>query len=120
MLDLVQDSSAVIAFGSTTMLEAAMCDKPVIMPYFAEAALPSMADKVLYSDKKAIFHCAHSELEFEMLMERGAAGELDSNKVAAREVFETWVAPLDGQVIERHVMYFDDIIAAQKTNLGCK
>ena len=73
-----------------------------------------MVDKVSYSDRLAIFHCAHSELELEMLMLRGAAGELDPNACAAREVFETWVAPLDGQVVGRHVTYFDGIISAQK------
>ena len=86
VFDLVQDSSAVIAFGSTTMLEAAVSDKPVIVPCFAEAAQPNMVDKVSYSDRLAIFHCAHSELELEMLMLRGAAGELDPNACAAREV----------------------------------
>ena len=114
VLNLVQSSSAVIAFGSTTMLEAALCDKPVIVPYFAEAKQADMADKVLYHDSLSIFHCAKSEVEFEHLMALGASGELDRNVNAARKVFETWVAPLDGQVVNRHVEYFDKIIASKK------
>ncbi len=111
--DLVQKSSAVIAFGSTTMLEAAVSGKPVIVPNFAEAKSPEMSDKVLYRENLTIFHCARSETELEKLMMRGAAGELKPNACAAQEVFETWVAPLDGQVVSRHVAYFDNIIAAK-------
>ena len=111
--DLVQQSSAVIAFGSTTMLEAAVSGKPVIVPYFAEATLPAMADKVLYREKLDIFHCAHSETELEKLMMRGVVGKLEPNQCAAQELFETWVAPLDGQVVSRHVAYFDNLVATK-------
>ena len=95
------------------MLEAAVSGKPVIVPNFAEAKSPEMSDKVLYRENLTIFHCARSETELEKLMMRGAAGELKPNACAAQEVFETWVAPLDGQVVSRHVAYFDNIIAAK-------
>ncbi len=119
-LDLLKSSTAVISFGSTTMLEAAVSGKPVIVPTFAEAAESVMEDKVLHFKNLNRFNCAHSEEEFETLMSRGIAGKLKIDKEGARKLFEDWIAPLDGEVASRHSAYFDTIISDSQKNFGYK
>ena len=58
--DLIRQSAVVIAFQSTTMLEAALAARPVVVPLFAEALRPDHQPYLRFRDAYHLFLTAGS------------------------------------------------------------
>lgn len=114
--ELILGSDVVCSFGSTTMLEAGVAGKPVIVPLFAEAADPAYGDCVLLKDTVHCFDVATSAAEFCGLIEK----RLENPDVSAtvrdhrRRAFEYWISPLDGGVADRWVDCLEAVVTGWK------
>jgi hypothetical protein len=112
--DLIINSDVVTGFGSTTLLESAIAAKPVIVPMFAEAALPENARYVqMHDELEELFDVARSTGEFkDLIIDRLNGRRIDEECMARRwQAFDTWVSPTDGKTLERYMKAFDEAIA---------
>lgn len=115
--DLIDASQVVIGFASTTLLEAAIMDRPVIVPWFAEATEPKWQMHLMFRDARTIFDCAASPAQLKALIET----RLDDPAIDAamrerrRRVFEAYVAPLDGSATTRTVDAIGRIVDAARS-----
>ena len=116
--DLILGSSAVIAFGSTTMIEALVAGKPVITPAFAEAAEKSMHDKILFFDDFDLFNVANSEKHFVELMNAGLKGALSCDVEHGKYLFRKWLGATDGKIVEQYATLFDSIIKDKNSKIN--
>lgn len=101
--ELLRRTDVVVAFGSTTLMEAAILNLPVIMPYFDEAAMEEWQDSILYNKELACFDLAKSPEHLCQLMEyRLSNREIDNDMHAFREkTFARYISPLEGNSTER-------------------
>jgi hypothetical protein len=101
---LLCQTDVVIGFNSTTLLEAAIMDLPVILPVFAEIAEPRWHDYLMFADELGCFDVAHSPEELQRLIERRLASpEIAVNvQRMRRRVFEKYVSTLDGTATARY------------------
>ena len=108
--DLIYDSTVVCGFGSTTMLEAGLTDKPIVVPHFGEVDAPEFRGRVKLEDSYHLFDVARSGAAFESEIERNLTPPPVAADVRAarRELFERWVSPLDGSAMD---CYLDTLSA---------
>ncbi|MGE4552513.1 MAG: hypothetical protein AB7D57_05345 [Desulfovibrionaceae bacterium] len=94
--DLIMASQVVVGFGSTTLAEAAVAGKRVIIPCFAEALDPKNADNVLLRDDFDCFDVAHAPDDVTRLALEGFAHPQVPEPVMARrrDIFERYVSSL--------------------------
>lgn len=102
--DLILKSNVIVTFGSTTMLEAGLAGKPVVVPDFSEAQHPVFSDRVKLRDDYDIFDIASTP---EFFMQK-IAEHLENPKVDAqyetkrKHLFEQWVSAIDGCSTQRY------------------
>lgn len=110
--DLIESATVICGMQSTTVLEAGIAGKPIILPHFAFLRDKPGADQYLfYRDCYHLFDVPHDEFEMEALL----AQRLDDPSVpemttkAIQELFDRYVSPIDGQATERLVAYFKTV-----------
>jgi glycosyltransferase involved in cell wall biosynthesis len=114
--DLILDSDVVISFGSTTMLEAAIADKPVIVPNFSEAIQKAYLEYIQLADTYDAYDVAVSAEHLERLIEsRLDDGEI-SEEVRAKRIkyFSHYVSDIAGGATDRYVETITEIIKANE------
>jgi hypothetical protein len=99
--ELIVNSHVVIGYGSTTLLESAMAGLPVIIPLFAEAALPQYQSYVQFHDHLTLFDVAHSAEMMETLTLQFLNSEhyISPNQAQREALFETEVSTLTGNAV---------------------
>src|SRR5262245_23535555 len=108
--DLIRQSAVVIAFQSTTMLEAALAARPVVVPLFAEAARADHKPYLRFRDAYHLFRTAESVNEMKALVQRN----LETPRLAEeglsekRKLFETYVSKLSADTVSRYVAVLRD------------
>ena len=109
--ELILDADVVLAFGSTTMAEAAIAGKPVVTPNFAECLQDEYRDYVQLADYLEAFDVAKSEDDIERLvLHRLEHPEITEAQTALRrELFERYVSPLDGRAADRYVQCLENL-----------
>ena len=97
--DLMLRARAVVGFASTTLFEAAIAGRRVIVPHFAETTHESLTEFVPFSDDLGIFDVAASPAELGGLITDAIGDAAVGSDVmdARRRAFERYVAPLDPQ-----------------------
>ena len=110
--NLIIASSAVVSFQSTTLAEALLGERRVIYPYFAEARLPEYQDWLLLYAERDLFDVATSKSELKETVSVAIAHpEIDRSTVARRRaVFEKYVSPTSGGIIENYIEEFNRLI----------
>lgn len=110
--ELLMNATVVCSMQSTTVLEAGIAGKPVVLPHFKFLRERHGADEYLfYRDCYSLFDVPDDEYE----MERMVAARLDEPVVdegATRQMmdmFNRYVSPVDGLATERLVAFFKDI-----------
>lgn len=106
--ELIVNSSVVVAFGSTTVLEAAIAGKPVILPLLEEAGEGSeFAQYAHFADRPELFDVACSQDEIIRHVEhRLEHPEIDDDCMRRREeTFEEFVSSLDPRAVDRYVEF---------------
>jgi len=102
--EAILEADVVCGFGSTTLLEAAVADKPVVVPLYHEAADARYREYLHYLPQLHLFDVGRSEEEFISLLEkRLAEPEIEPSLRAERlAAFERFVSPLGGTSLQRY------------------
>jgi hypothetical protein len=113
---LILDSCCVIALNSTTALEAAVLGRPVIRPYYSDAA-GSASDHMLFVGEDDGFIYAESENSLKFHIETMA----DSFELWRKQrmengikTFEKYVSALDGGSVARYSEQIQRVIEERR------
>ena len=101
--DLIENSSVVIAFNSTTILEAAIKNKVVIIPNFAEAEEKSLKGFVMLRKFFNLFEIAESSKDLYEKINLGCKNPGKHKKFLQKRisVYERYISPIKGNQIEK-------------------
>lgn len=112
---LIAASSVVIGFGSTTLLEAAVAGKPVILPLMEEAAEPFYQEYVHFGDRTSLFDVAHSGEELDQLIERRLIDpQVSADVQALRDAaFEELVSSVKPGAAQRYIDFVATLVGRQ-------
>jgi len=102
--ELIMASSAVCGFNSTTLLEAALAGRKVVIPYFPELKADGVTDYILFHDYYDAFDLAETPQKFQEMLEVGLRPyEIPAAVMARRrEVFARYLGDLDGDATRRY------------------
>jgi hypothetical protein len=102
---LIKRSRVVIGYGSTTLLESAICGRAVVVPKFGELVDKQFQENILFPD---ISDCFDQACSAEDLIEK-IGYRWDNPKISdsvmnrRRAAFERYISPLDGLQAERNL-----------------
>ena len=111
--ELITDSQVVCAFNSTTLLEAAIFDKCVIVPHFGEATNQIYASAIKVQELYEHIEAAHTPEYFTDLVVTRLVEITHINSSSLkkrRKLFEQYVSPLDGKSNERHLELIEQLV----------
>ena len=111
--DLIMRSDVVVSFGSTTMLEAAIANKPVIVPLYHEAVEEIYKEYIQLVDAFEVLDCADSPENLdELIRDRLKNWSIDSKTIKKRrELFSEYISPVSGGAIDKYVDHICDEIS---------
>ena len=115
--DLILDADVFCGLTTTVMLEVAIAEKPIIVPYFKEIQKTKYNEKVFFKDCFHLFDIAESVEVFEsVILHRLNNPEIDGNIMKGRKVaFENYVSSLNCDATEKHVSMIKRIVAEGST-----
>ena len=101
--DLIENSSVVIAFNSTTILEAALKNKFVIIPCFAEAEKKGFKETVFFREYFNLFEIAESSKDLYKKISLGCKSPGKHKKFLQKRIklYERYVSPIKGNQIKK-------------------
>ncbi len=102
--ELILQSSVVVAFASTTLLEAGLAGGPVIVPDFEEALDPYYREHLKLTDYYLYCSVAHTGEELTRLVTAGLRNQIAVNKDCQQQrdrSFGRLVCPLEGDPLQR-------------------
>ena len=110
--DLILESDVICAFTSTTVLEAAISAKPVIIPYFDEALKAELNELIEFKDNFNLMDIAYSPDEFErLIIERLNSPEVTQKCIKERyALFEKYVSSMEGDALDKYVNVINQVI----------
>ena len=114
--DLIMEADVVCGYGSTTLLEAAIARKPVILPYFDEVLKPEYSDNIHFKEFLHIFDVANSVGDFgEFIIHRLANPEITEECMKERyAIFNQYISSMDGNALENYVREINQAISKVK------
>jgi len=114
--DLIIESDVICSFSSTTVLEAAIAGKPVIIPNFDEASNPVYSKYIRFKDEYNIFDIADSVNEFEeLVINRLKNPEVSEGCMQKRyELFEKYVSSMEGDALDKYVNVINQVIKERR------
>jgi hypothetical protein len=97
--NLISISDVVCGFGSTTLLEAAIAGKAVIIPHFSEIAKPEYFQNIFYKEYFDCFDIARSSTQLYSILEKYSKiifkeGSLQKRREA---MFEDYISPCNAR-----------------------
>jgi hypothetical protein len=109
---VILDSDVVIGFGSTTLLEAGIAARAVIIPHFAEAVEKEYEEYVLLRGDYDAFDIATSPEHLRKLVLKRLEDPVVPDDVLQRrnDVFERYVSPLRGDASEKYAEIIKQVI----------
>ena len=109
---LIFESDVVAGYGSTTVLEAAIAAKPVIMPSFDEALDPQYRPYVHFPNETHLFDIAHSPEEFKtLILKRLEEPNITEAGQAERyAVFEKYVSSMNADALDKYVKAIKNVV----------
>jgi hypothetical protein len=112
---LIRKSRVICCFNSSTMLEASIAKRAVIVPQFEDAISDDLREFFKFYDRDDLFDLAHSRSEMVSLISRRLASyEPDEEILGAREKeFEKWLSGLDGLATEKWCKTIESVIQHQ-------
>ena len=107
----------VTGFGSTALLEAAICAKPVIMPHFDEAASEKFAEQIHYINDRHLFDVAYSADDFErLLIDRLNNPKIPDECMKDRyQAFNRYVSSMHENALDKYISTINKVIAIKQT-----
>lgn len=115
--DIIIDSDVILGFGSTTLIEGAIAEKPVIIPFFDEASEEQYADHILLRSDFDLFDVAESPAQMKtMIREKLKNPVVDTAVQKARSaLFEKYLSSAEGGATEQYVEKLKSIIATHSS-----
>ena len=112
--ELISSSDVIIGFASTTLLEAAVAGKWVIVPNFAEANQDKFKNKIAFKEELELFCVISDARQMPAKIDEGLSGYLITNQqMKAREAaFEKYIAPITGDATNKLAECLSKIIAS--------
>ncbi len=115
---LIFDSDVICAFSSTTLLEAGIAGKPVIVPLFDEALKPEYQKSLSFYECYQLFDCAGSMSEFENLILKriNDPGQKVAKEFMEKkyEMFEKYISSMEGNSSDKYIELVSHIIECNK------
>jgi len=114
--DLILNSDVVCGFGSTVILEAAIAEKPVIIPYFHEALKEEYQEFILFKEYFNLFNVARSPGDLQALIEKNLENPQVSKEYIEKMtgLFEQYVSSFDANATERYTKFIKSVIEESK------
>ena len=108
----IMASDVVIGMRSTTLLEAAVSGRPVVLPLFEGLRTTQYMDEMTFIDDLAIFDMPGNKAEFKSVIERRLDAPIVEEALMRRrwEVFEKYFHARDGRARDRIVRKLLDVI----------
>ena len=118
--ELILESDVVCGYGSTTLLEAGITGKPVIVPHFEETLSPEYRDYILFQEHFHLFDIAGSPAELKsLILERLRDPAVDEACMAARRVaFEETVSSLKSDATAKYTALLKKVIEDRRSPVG--
>jgi hypothetical protein len=117
---MILNADVICSYGSTTLLEAGIAGKPLIMPCFAEAREDSNRDYIQFRGRDDLFDIAASadnliaKIQHYLDDPTLAPGRLD----ACRAEFEKLVSPLDGGAVAAYTQCIANAVEERREHTG--
>jgi hypothetical protein len=101
--ELIEKSQVVCCYNSSTMLEAGVTKRAVVVPHFDSVIRKDLLEFVKFHGRDDLFDLARSKGQMiEMISSRLQPYELDGAVIDAREKeFEKWLSGLDGSATQK-------------------
>jgi len=118
--NLILRSDVVVGINSTTLIEAGVARRYVIVPHFDEVRTEYYDQRILYRDAFEGLLVARSPEELTTLMQTG----LDTRRLpepyysAYRALFEKYVSPLTPTAQDEYVAHFSSVIRGSRGKNG--
>jgi hypothetical protein len=109
--DLIRGAAVVVGFQSTTILEAALAARLVVIPAFAEAARADHKPYLRFGDAYDLFKVAESPEKLKTLvLDRLMAPRLETERLKERRaLFEKYVSSLSADTVDSYVQVLRDL-----------
>ena len=104
--ELIRKSDVICRFQSTTLLEAGICGKFIVVPDFDETTYPEYRQRIKLPESYENYEVAHSPMELKekivAAVEHGYS--IDRKQMQRREAyFSEWVSDLEGVATRQYV-----------------
>ena len=111
--DLLFEADVFCGLNTSALLEAAIAEKPVIIPYFKEIQKTKYDEKVFFKECFHLFDVAESMEELEsIIIHRLNNPGIDEKIMEGRKtVFESYVSSLNGDATEKCVSLIKRVVA---------
>lgn len=110
--DLILEADVVCGIDTTTVLEAAIAGKSVVIPYFHELRQMPYRNSIKFADAFAYLDVADDEEHFvQMIEERLVNPDVSlTDMEGRRKVFEKYVSDPDGHAVEKYTELLSGLI----------
>lgn len=118
--ELILDSTVVCTYASTTILEAGIAAKPVIIPFFEEAAVEEHQDNVTLFEHYDVFDIAKTPEEMrEMIENKLKDPEVTPEKTEEyKDLFGRYISSMDADSVKKYTDCMDSIIKESESRRG--
>ena len=116
--ELLKETDVVCGLNTSLLLEAAISEKPIIIPYFKGLQNPKYDERIYFKDAFDMFDIAESVEEFKSLIcERLHNTKIDSDIIEKRKAyFEKHVSSLKCDSIKKHIDLIRHIVVEGSCN----
>ena len=118
--DQILNSNAVISMNSTTVMEAAVAGRPVIMPVFESMRTPDYIAEIDFAEDLAAFDVPRDRGELRLMLERRLADTCIAPEMMERrmQLFERYFGSRNGNARERIVKKLIEVAGAVRRSSG--
>lgn len=113
--DLILESDVVCGINSTTLLEAGIAGKPVVVPYFNELRQLPYRNSIKFAEGFQYFDVAADADSFVALIEKRLADPevSEADMDGRRKMFAKYVSDPDGNALEKYAAVLAGIVSAR-------
>ncbi len=102
---LIENSTVICSYGSTTLLEASVMGRPVVITVMGEGLRDDYQNQIQMRDDFKYYDIAYNENDlFKLLKEKLENPLIDNNIQKEREaLFDKWISPLDASAVKKYI-----------------
>jgi hypothetical protein len=110
--ELIFSSDVICGFNSTTILEAGLAGKKVVIPYFDYLRAEEYHEQIFFNESLNLFDTPDTPEEFEkLLLTNPEESEIEEPILEGRrQLFSQYVSSLDGMAAQRHIQLLHELV----------